>query len=69
MTTTRLSAIASHLGGKDEKKWEELPAFDELPSFHDLTGCAWEVWGQNDELGAVNLRTPEVVEAAAKQIK
>lgn len=44
-----------------------LPTFDELPSFHDFKGCAWEVWGKDDELGTINLLTPEVVARAAKE--
>ncbi|KZT11175.1 uncharacterized protein LAESUDRAFT_754863 [Laetiporus sulphureus 93-53] len=48
---------------------EKLPTFDELPSFHNLTGCAWDVWGKDDELGTVNLLTEDVVKEAAKEIK
>ncbi|KAG0701584.1 hypothetical protein DFH29DRAFT_1000119 [Suillus ampliporus] len=44
-----------------------LPTFDELPSFHDFTGCAWEVWGKDDELGTINLLTPEVVARSAQE--
>jgi hypothetical protein len=44
-----------------------LPTFDELPSFHNFKGCAWEVWGKDDELGTINLLTPEVVARAAKE--
>ncbi|KAI0344951.1 hypothetical protein BDW22DRAFT_1426672 [Trametopsis cervina] len=47
----------------------KLPAFDELPNFHEYTGCAWSVWGKDDELGTVNLLTEEVVAEAAKEIK
>ncbi len=47
----------------------KLPTFDELPSFHQYTGCAWEVWGKDDELGTVNLLTDEVVAEASKEIK
>ncbi|PIL33200.1 hypothetical protein GSI_04650 [Ganoderma sinense ZZ0214-1] len=46
-----------------------LPKFDELPPFKEFAGCAWEVWGKDDELGTVNLLTPEVVKEAAKEIK
>lgn len=67
MTSTRLSAIASHITSDRDR--QDLPTFDELPDFHDLTGCAWGVWGKDDELGTVNLLTPEVVKAAAKEIK
>lgn len=47
----------------------KLPTFDELPNFHQYTGCAWEVWGKDDELGTVNLLTDEVVAEASKEIK
>ena len=44
-----------------------LPSFDELPNFHQYTGCAWDVWGEGDELGTVNLLTEKVVAEAAKE--
>ncbi|KAG6840499.1 hypothetical protein C0991_006329 [Blastosporella zonata] len=44
-----------------------LPAFDDLPSFKGLPGCAWDVWPANDELGTVNLLTEEVVKNAAQE--
>ncbi|TCD71669.1 hypothetical protein EIP91_005435 [Steccherinum ochraceum] len=47
----------------------KLPSFDELPNFEDFTGCAWGVWGKDDELGTINLLTEEVVKEAAKEIK
>ncbi|KAH9857444.1 hypothetical protein C2E23DRAFT_274240 [Lenzites betulinus] len=46
-----------------------LPTFDELPSFKGFTGCAWEVWGKDDQLGTVNLLTDELVKEASKEIK
>jgi hypothetical protein len=48
----------------------KLPTFDELPI--DKTGPpgnAWGLWGKDDELGMLNLITPEVVAAAASEIK
>ncbi|KAG7087092.1 hypothetical protein E1B28_013074 [Marasmius oreades] len=45
--------------------WTNLPTFDELPKYKDFDGCAWEVWGKNDQLGTVNLLTEEVVKRAA----
>ena len=48
---------------------KKLPTFDELPNFHQYTGCAWDVWGEDDELGTVNLLTDEVAAEAAKEIK
>ncbi|EKM56139.1 uncharacterized protein PHACADRAFT_196192 [Phanerochaete carnosa HHB-10118-sp] len=50
----------------EEKK---LPTFDELPHFHQYTGCAWGVWGPDDELGTVNLLTEKVVAEALKEAK
>ncbi|GBE82866.1 hypothetical protein SCP_0412530 [Sparassis crispa] len=46
-----------------------LPTFDELPNFHNFPGCAWGIWGKDDQLGTVNLLTEEVVQEAAKEIK
>ncbi|KAH8091704.1 hypothetical protein BXZ70DRAFT_952945 [Cristinia sonorae] len=46
-----------------------LPSFDELPTFDGFTGCAWGVWGEDDELGTVNLLTEEIVKSAAQEIK
>ena len=48
---------------------KRLPTFDELPNFHHMTGCAWGVFGDDDQLGTVNLLTEEVVAEAAKEIK
>lgn len=47
----------------------QLPSFDELPKFHEYTGCGWGVWGDDDELGTVNLLTEQVVAEAAREIK
>lgn len=46
-----------------------LPAFDDLPPFKDFSGCAWEVWGKDDQLGTVNLLTDDLVKEASKEIK
>ncbi|KAI0728868.1 hypothetical protein C8Q72DRAFT_916485 [Fomitopsis betulina] len=46
-----------------------LPSFDELPSFRNFPGCAWDVWGKDDELGTINLLTQDVVREAAKEIQ
>ena len=48
---------------------KKLPTFDELPAYKNFDGCAWEVWGKDDQLGTVNLLTPEVVKEAAQEIK
>lgn len=46
-----------------------LPTFDQLPDYHHLTGCAWDVWGRDDQLGTVNLLSEDVVRKAAEEIK
>jgi hypothetical protein len=45
----------------------KLPGYDALPGFKDFPGCAWGVWGPDDELGTVNLLTEEVVKIAASE--
>jgi hypothetical protein len=70
-TSDEQAAAAKPATGEISKTQPEigrvLPTFDELPSFHDFKGCAWEVWGKDDELGTINLLTPEVVARAAKE--
>ncbi|KAF7974251.1 hypothetical protein HWV62_35528 [Athelia sp. TMB] len=44
-----------------------LPKFDELPSFHNFKGCAWAVWGPDDQLGTVNLLTDDLVAQTARE--
>ncbi|KAG9318011.1 hypothetical protein JVU11DRAFT_74 [Chiua virens] len=44
-----------------------LPSFDELPKFHAFTGCAWDVWGKDDQLGTINMLTEDVVQRAARE--
>lgn len=51
-------------------KKAERPPFDELPLDKDgPPGNAWGLYGPNDELGALNMLTPETVVAAAQEIK
>lgn len=46
------------------------PSFVDLPKTTDGTpGCAWQVYGSEDQLGTVNLLTPEVVRNAAASIQ
>jgi hypothetical protein len=47
--------------------FSNLPSFKELPDFHEHLGCAWNVWGKDDELGTVNLLTDDVVKRAASE--
>lgn len=47
-----------------------LPPFNALPlDTQGPPGNAWGLFGENDELGMLNLLTPDVVAAAAKEIK
>ncbi|KZV67765.1 hypothetical protein PENSPDRAFT_754657 [Peniophora sp. CONT] len=67
---SKLQKTSSHLdspapAGKDENG--TLPIFDELPKFHELSGCAWNVWGKGDQLGTVNLLTNAVVKRASQE--
>ncbi|CAI7578541.1 unnamed protein product [Penicillium pancosmium] len=47
-----------------------FPSFDDLPLRKDgPPGNAWGLFGDNDECGMLNRITPEVVNAASKEIK
>ena len=51
----------------DSKHW---PDFSELPLDPEgPPGNAWGLWGKDDQLGMLNLLTPEVVAASAKEIQ
>lgn len=65
------SATEKHAQAADivRKDIMALPTFDELPKYKNFAGCAWGVWGPNDQLGTVNLLTDEVVQQAAAEIK
>lgn len=69
MASKRLSDIASHIVSRPSSDSSEipLPTYDELPSFKDFPGCAWGVWGRDDQLGTVNLLTEAVVQRAATE--
>jgi hypothetical protein len=48
----------------------KIPAYDELPHFRNFPGCAWSVWGAEDQLGTVNLLTETLVkQSAAREIR
>lgn len=51
----------------------ELPSFDDLPAVPGLPqGCAWglhDASGKRDQLGTLNLLTPDVVLAAKTEIQ
>lgn len=44
-----------------------IPAYDELPHFRNFPGCAWGVWGAEDQLGTVNLLTDSLVKRSAAE--
>jgi hypothetical protein len=46
------------------------PQFDDLPLAQgDPKASAWGLYGKEDELGTLNLLTPEVVQQAAAEVK
>ncbi|KAF8162656.1 hypothetical protein B0H34DRAFT_289049 [Crassisporium funariophilum] len=67
MTTKRLKDIVSHIVPGVLSSETPLPTFDELPAFKNFPGCAWDLWGRDDQLGTVNLLTEEVVQRAASE--
>ncbi|KAF7289991.1 hypothetical protein MKEN_01503100 [Mycena kentingensis (nom. inval.)] len=83
MTAKRLSLVVGHFkallrhnNAEDDKAqttrkhdWTSapLPLFDALPAFKNFPGCAWGVWGAEDELGTVNFLTETVVKLAASE--
>ena len=55
-------------------KMTSLPKYKDLPPVEGMPhGCAWGIWdkpGQpKDQLGSLNLLTPEVVQQAIKEVK
>jgi hypothetical protein len=59
--------------GKFQMRAQDLPSFKDLPEVEGFPhGCAWGIWdknGEKDQLGALNLLTPEVVREAGKEIQ
>ena len=48
----------------------DVPDFDDLPEVSGMPkGCAWGLWGRNDQQGTLNLLTPSVVLAAKGEIQ
>ncbi|KAF9460905.1 putative cyclase-domain-containing protein [Collybia nuda] len=66
-TTSTEKAAAAASPAPAATTTKALPTFDELPHFKNFPGCAWSVWGENDELGTVNLLTDEVVQRASRE--
>lgn len=52
---------------------QDLPSYNDIPAVDGMpNGCAWGLWdkdGKKDQLGALNLLTPEVVREAAKEVQ
>lgn len=80
MTTKRLRGLLTHFGARSPVKETdspmsasavvsepELPTYDKLPMFKNIPGCAWGLWGEDDQLGTVNLLTEKVVQRAARE--
>ena len=58
------------LSSQDPMSAKRLPSFDELPlDKSGPPGNAWGLWGAEDQLGMLNLITPEAVAAASAEIK
>jgi hypothetical protein len=51
---------------------DSLPSFQDLPKLAGLPeGCTWGLWDKDevrDELGTLNLLTPDTVKEAAKEV-
>jgi kynurenine formamidase len=48
----------------------QLPAYDQLPYHEELEArCGWGVFGDDDQLGTINLLTQEVVRQAGREIQ
>ncbi|KAF7359051.1 Serine/threonine protein kinase PRP4 [Mycena sanguinolenta] len=74
MAAARVMNIATHLISPASNEpagvdWTtaDIPSYDALPVFKNFPGCAWSVWGAEDQLGTVNLLTDAVVKAAASE--
>lgn len=52
---------------------DQLPPFDEIPVQKGVPqGATWGLWdkdGQKDELGTLNLLTPQVIKEAAEEVR
>lgn len=65
-----LSAAASHLSSTASTHPHRYTSFDALPPVPTQPqGCTWGLWGSSDELGTLNLLTPDRVRAARSEIQ
>ena len=46
-----------------------LPRYADLPTLETGDAHAWDVWGRDNQLGAINLLTPERVLAATRLVR
>ncbi|KAK5735754.1 hypothetical protein LTR17_007926 [Elasticomyces elasticus] len=55
---------------KDRQATQSRPLFDDLPlNPSDPPGSAWGLWDKDDELGTLNLLTPEIIRSAKEEIR
>lgn len=67
---SRLSSLASHLSPTASTHPHPYTSFDALPPVPTQPqGCTWGIWGSSDELGTLNLLTPDRVRAARSEIQ
>jgi kynurenine formamidase len=64
------AAKAIRLAAAIRQSGAKIPSYDQLPIREGAPrGSAWGVFGDRDEVGTVNLQTPDRVRAAASEIK
>ena len=57
------------MGVESMNKVKSIPLYDELPYNETLKmHCSWGVFGEEDELGTINLLTPEIVKKASSEV-
>lgn len=67
VTSNSVQVVAKKPAKHPQHEWRHLPSFRELPRQGGFPGCAWKVWGKNDQLGTVNLLTQSLVARTAKE--
>ena len=68
--TRTVSRKARHVAPRRRATGHPLPSYDQLPVRRGAPqGAAWGVFGDRDELGTINLLTPERVRTAAAEIR
>src|SRR5215475_4626068 len=70
MSPTKSMARRARAPRPEAPAGPKLPSYDELPVRPEAPqGAAWGVFGDDDEVGTINLLTPERVRAAAGSIR